>query len=76
MIKGHLQGQKVNLKVKWLKIWFWNNKARSMCNTSFSCDFDWTINLVIWGHPQGQKVNFKVEYDFWHIAKLWRAYNT
>ena len=38
IIQGHLQGQKVNFKVKLKKSF--NNKARNMCNTSFSWDFD------------------------------------
>ena len=36
-IQGHLQGQKVNFKVKKEKISFLTNKARNVCNmpTSF-----------------------------------------
>ena len=33
MTRGHLQGQKVNFKVKQAKILFLTNKARNMCNT-------------------------------------------
>ena len=35
MIQGHLQGQKVNFKVKETKIPFLPIKARNMCDTSF-----------------------------------------
>ena len=59
-MKDHFQGQTVNLKVKQRKLLFLSYKARSVCNTSFSCDY---IILVIRGDPQGQKVNFKVIYD-------------
>ena len=42
MTQGHLQGQKVNLKVNYAKLLFLTNEARIMtlCNTSFSCNFD------------------------------------
>ena len=39
IIQGHLQGRKVNFKVKWAKISFLTSNARNMCNTSFSWDF-------------------------------------
>ena len=44
IIQGHLQGEKVNFKVKQEKILVSTNKARKMCNTSFSLAFDWKIH--------------------------------
>ena len=41
MIQGHLQGQKINFKVKQANIPFLTSKARNMCNTSFTWDFIW-----------------------------------
>ena len=39
MTQGHLQGQKVNFKVKQAIIPFLTNKDKNMCNTSFTWDF-------------------------------------
>ena len=41
MIQGHVQCQKVNLKVKESEICFLSNTVKKLCNTSFSWDFDW-----------------------------------
>ena len=45
MIQGHFQGQKVNFKVNWAKIWYTANNASNkwLCSTSFSCNFVWKI---------------------------------
>ena len=40
VIQGDLQGQKVNSKVKFLKILFLINTNSSKCNTYFLCDFE------------------------------------
>ena len=45
IIQGHLQGQKVNFRVKQGKIYVLTDKARKMCNTAFSWVFDWKIHL-------------------------------
>ena len=39
VIRGDLQGQMVNSKVKFLKIIFLINTNSSKCNTYFLCDF-------------------------------------
>ena len=39
MTQDHLQGKKVNFKVKLAKILFFTKKGRNMCNTSFAWDF-------------------------------------
>ena len=36
MTQDHLQGQKVNFKVKYARNIFFTVKTRNMCNTSFS----------------------------------------
>ena len=56
IIQGHLQGQKVNFKVKLAKISFLTSNARNICNISFSWDFDWKIHL--WYHL-GSKGQFQ-----------------
>ena len=43
MIQAHLQGQKVNFKVKFLKMSFLTNIIRNKYNNSFWCDFDYKI---------------------------------
>ena len=48
MIQGHLEGQEVNFKVKWMKMSFLTNTIRNKCNKSFWCDFDYGIYL--WYH--------------------------
>ena len=45
IIQGHLHSQKVNIKVKWEKISFSKSKARNVCITPFSWNFDWKIHL-------------------------------
>ena len=45
MIQGHLQGQKVNFKVKLLKMSFLTNTIRNKCNKKNLCDFDYMIHL-------------------------------
>ena len=49
IIWGHLQGQKVNFKVKWKENTFLLRKARNMCNTPFSVHFFpfWTYWEII-----------------------------
>ena len=58
MIRGHFQGQNVNFKVKWTKIWFVTNEAMNMSYTSFSRDFVeksiYSNTLVISGHTQSK----------------------
>ena len=43
MIQVHLQGQKVNFKVKLLKTSFLTNIIRNKYNNYFWCDFDYII---------------------------------
>ena len=43
MIKVHLQGQKVNFKVKLLKMSFLTNIIRNKYHNLFWCDFDYII---------------------------------
>ena len=43
MIQVHLQGQKVNFKVKLLKMSFLTNIIRNKYNNLFWCDFDYEI---------------------------------
>ena len=45
MIEVHLQGQKVNFKVKLLKMSFLTNIIRNKYNNLFWCDFDCIIYL-------------------------------
>ena len=53
LIQANLQGQEVISKVKdkmavryfKVKYDFSTNEARNMCNTLFSCDFDWEIHF-------------------------------
>ena len=57
-IQSHLQGQKVNFKVISEKRSFLTSKARNVCNTSFSWDFNrkksiHNIILLILGRLQG-----------------------
>ena len=40
VIHDDIQGEKVNSKVKFLKIFFLINTNSSKCNTYFLCDFD------------------------------------
>ena len=45
--QGHLQGQKVNFKVKQAEIPFLTNKARNMCDTSFIMGFCPKKNIYV-----------------------------
>ena len=45
MIQGHPQGQKVNFKVKLLKMSYLTITIRNKCNNSIWCDFDYRIYL-------------------------------
>ena len=45
MIQVHLQGQKVNFKVKLLKMSFLTNIIRNKYNNLFWCEFDYIIYL-------------------------------
>ena len=45
MIEVHLQDQKVNFKVKLLKMSFLTNIIRNKSNNLFWCDFDYIIYL-------------------------------
>ena len=47
MFQGHFQGQKVNSKVKNVKICVLTNIKSNTCNICFWCDFDLIINLKV-----------------------------
>ena len=40
VIQGDFQGQKVNFKIKFVKLLFLKNKNSSKCNVYFLCDFE------------------------------------
>ena len=45
MIEVHLQGERVNFKVKLLKMSFLTNIIRNKYNNLFWCDFDYIISF-------------------------------
>ena len=48
MFQGHSQGHKGQFRSQQYEKMFFLNKARNMCNTSFSCDFlPWNPFIIL-----------------------------